>query len=149
MLPEQRSAALVEARSWIGTPYHHMGRVKGVGADCATFPAEVYAAVGAIPPLAIDYYPPDWHLHRGEEKYLARVLEHAHAVSAPEPGDFALWRVGRAFAHGAIVLAWPRIVHAAAGIGVIEDDGTSPALAFGRRGGAGARRDVRFFSPFS
>jgi cell wall-associated NlpC family hydrolase len=159
---EQRSAVLVEARRWIGTPYHHMGRLRGVGADCATFPAEVYAAAGVIAPVAIEFYPPDWHLHRGprdlagtagtgektHERYLARVLEHAVEVPAPLPGDMALWRVGRAFAHGAIVLGWPRIVHAVVGIGVMEDDGTSPTLALGRRRGSDARREVRFFSPW-
>jgi len=24
-----------EARTWLGTPYHHQPRVKGVGVDCA------------------------------------------------------------------------------------------------------------------
>ncbi len=23
------------ARTWLGTPYHHQGRLKGVGVDCA------------------------------------------------------------------------------------------------------------------
>ena len=145
---EQRSAVLVEARRWIGTPYHHMGRVRGVGADCATFPAEVYAAAGVMPPIAIAFYPPDWHLHRDTERYLERVTDHAAEVAAPLPGDFALWRIGRAFAHGAIVIAWPRIVHAVVGIGVIEDDGASPALAYGRRRGSDGRRAVLFFSPW-
>ena len=146
---EHRSAVLVEARRWIGTPYHHMGRVKGVGADCATFPAEVYAAVGVIASVPIAFYPQDWHLHRGEERYLAQVLDVAREVVAPEPGDLALWRIGRAFAHGAIVIAWPRIVHAAIGLGVIEDDASSPSLAFARRSDAHRRRDVRFFSPWN
>src|SRR5579871_668762 len=140
---DRRSAALAEALSWLGTPYRHMGRIKGVGADCATFPAAVYAAIGAIPEVEIEFYPPDWHLHRGEEKYLARVMQFAVPVDAPLPGDFVLWRFGRAFAHGAIVIAWPRIIHAAIGIGVIEDDGVAPTLAFGRRTG---RREHRFFS---
>jgi hypothetical protein len=99
--PEQRSAVLVEARRWIGTPYHHMGRIRGVGVDCATFPAEVYAAAGAIPPVQIEFYPPDWHLHSalrpdqsrpkgpGEidnhERYLAQVTEHAIEVERPDP----------------------------------------------------------------
>lgn len=30
-----REQILIEARSWIGTPYHHQGRLKGVGVDCA------------------------------------------------------------------------------------------------------------------
>jgi len=147
--PERRSAVLLEARRWIGTPYHHMGRVRGVGADCATFPAEVYAAAGVIAPVSIAFYPPDWHLHRDAENYLARVLEHAIEVELPQPGDFVLWRIGRAFAHGAIVLAWPRIVHAVVGIGVIEDDGESPTLAFARaRRTADSRRERKFFSPW-
>ena len=149
--PEQRSAVLVEARRWIGTPYHHMGRIRGVGVDCATFPAEVYAAAGVIAPVTIDFYPPDWHLHRASERYLHRVLEHAAEVDSPEPGDFTLWRIGRAFAHGAIVIAWPRIIHAVVGIGVIEDDGESPTLSFARlrsraRHNADAARERKFFS---
>ena len=28
------SALLTEARSWLDTPYHHQGRLKGVGVDC-------------------------------------------------------------------------------------------------------------------
>ena len=143
--PEQRSAALVEARSWIGTPYHHMGRVKGVGVDCATFPAEVYATAGLIAPVSIEFYPPDWHLHRADERYLNHVVALATEITAPMPGDFVLWRIGRAYAHGAIVIAWPRIIHAVVGIGVIEDDGESPTLAFGRRRHDGMR-PRKFFS---
>ena len=29
-----------------------------------------------------------------------------------QPGDFVVFRVGRCFAHGAIVIDWPRIIHA-------------------------------------
>lgn len=143
---EARQAVIAEARSWIGTPYHHMAQVKGAGVDCAMFPAAVYAAAGVIAPPAIEFYPPDWHLHRGAERYLERVVAYAAEIDAPEPGDFVLWRIGRAFAHGAIAIAWPRIVHPVVGIGVIEDDGESPTLAFGRpREG---RRPRRFFSPW-
>jgi hypothetical protein len=45
------------------------------------------------------------------------------------------------------VLAWPRIIHAVVGIGVIEDDGEAPTLAFGRaRRGSNIRRERKFFS---
>lgn len=140
-------AVLAEARTWLGTPYHHMARIKGVGADCATFPAAVYAACGVIAPVAISHYPPDWHLNRGGERYLDQVLGRAAPIAEAEPGDFALWRIGRAFAHGAIVIAWPRIIHAVVGIGVIEDDGTAPVLATGRR--RDGFREHRFFSPWA
>ena len=29
-----RAELIAEARTWLGTPFHHQGRVKGVGADC-------------------------------------------------------------------------------------------------------------------
>ena len=139
----QRANVVRIARTWLGTPYRPLGRVRGSGCDCATFPAEVYAAAGVIAPIAIGHYPPDWHLHQGGERYLARVLEVAREVAAPQTGDFVLYRMGRALAHGAIVIAWPRIVHAAWNIGVVEDDGTAPALTYDRRAG---RRERRFYS---
>lgn len=108
----QRAAVVAEALSWLGTPYHHMGRVKGGGVDCAMLPAEVYAACGLIPRQQVDFYPMDWHLHRSGERYLAQVLTYAHEVEQPEPGDLVLWRYGRCLAHGAIVTAWPRVIHA-------------------------------------
>ena len=52
------------------------------------------------------YYPRDWHLHRSAERYLETVLARATEISedAARPGDVVLYRFGRAFAHGAIVL---------------------------------------------
>ena len=125
----QRARVVAEARAWCGAAYHHMARVKpNPGAcergatDCAQLLACVYRAAGLVPELPLEYYPPDWHLHRGLERYLNKVTEHAREIHVPGPGDLALWRWGRCFAHGAIVTAWPRVVHAMAGIGVLEED---------------------------
>lgn len=30
-----RRQIIAEARTWLGTPFHHQGRLKGVGVDCA------------------------------------------------------------------------------------------------------------------
>lgn len=149
----ERAAVVAEARSWLRTPYHHMGRVKGAGVDCATLLAEIYARAGLIPPLDLPFYPPDWHLHRDAERYLGLVLEHAveifpHAPSCDvNPGDIALWRFGRCFAHGAIVIDWPGVIHAYSGRGcVLEDAETATWLAYlGDKRGA-QRRPVRFFT---
>ena len=110
----QRAAVIAEARTWFATPYHHAARVKGAGADCATLPAEVYAAAGVIPPVAIGHYPPDWHLHRESERYLAIISTLAGPIEreAARPGDVVLFRFGRAFSHGAIITEWPQVVHA-------------------------------------
>jgi cell wall-associated NlpC family hydrolase len=131
-----RQAIVAEARSWIGTPYLHQGRVKGAGVDCAMLLLEVYERVGLIPHLAlaevvvdpagqIAKYPPDWMLHRDEERYLeiverfARKLPRGESV-APLDGDIALYRWGRTISHGAIVDRWPRIIHAYSRSGWVE-----------------------------
>ena len=49
--------AVAEAMTWLGTPYHHQGRVKGIGIDCATLLCEVYEVVGLIDHLNPRPYP--------------------------------------------------------------------------------------------
>jgi cell wall-associated NlpC family hydrolase len=170
---------VAEARTWIGTKYHHMARVKGAGTDCLMLLAEVYEACGIIPHLDVPFYPADWNLHRNAELYLAGVMQHAREYyrscglrdtadgkstcwcwndtpdggdiscaargrlkAVPEPGDVALFKFGRCYAHGAIITEWPRLIHAWVGVGVLEDNAeTRPELAK-------QRRQVRFFDPF-
>ncbi len=112
---ERRLTIVSEAKTWLGTPYHHEARVKGVGVDCAQLLLAVYSApgVGLIPEIAVAHYPRDWHMHRSAERYMAIVREHAREIEGPpQPGDVVLWRFGRCFSHGAIVIAWPIVIHA-------------------------------------
>jgi NlpC/P60 family putative phage cell wall peptidase len=117
-----RDRVIAEARTWLGTPYHHHARVKGAGVDCAMLLAEVYAGAGVVPPVAIGPadYPHDWHLHRSEELYVA-WLERcgAREVQTPAPGDVALFRWGRTWSHGAILVDGGQLVHSYVGRGVI------------------------------
>jgi len=108
-----RDAIVEEARRWIGTPYHHMADVLGVGVDCAMLPLRVYQSVGLIP-LDVDPrpYPHDWMLHRSDERYLQNVERFASKVDEPLPGDIALFRIGRCLAHGAIVETPHMMIHA-------------------------------------
>lgn len=135
----RRTVVLEEVEAWLGTPYHHMGRVKGAGTDCLMLLVEIYEAAGAIPNINVPFYPPDWHMHRSAERYLEGVMCYAREIEAPEPGDVALFRFGRCFAHGAIVVAWPRLIHAWHNAGVVYGDVDQAPLA---------GRAVRFFSPF-
>lgn len=138
----KRLAVVAEAGSWIGTPYRAAQRVKGRagGVDCLTFVVEVYERAGLVPHCAVPFYPPDWHLHRGIERYLDGVLEYAREIEGPpEPGDIVLFRFGRCFAHGGIVTSWPRLIHAWNGAGVVPVDADQPLLG---------QRPRRFFSPF-
>jgi NlpC/P60 family putative phage cell wall peptidase len=138
-LDPRRAAVIEAARGWLGTPYHHMARLKGVGCDCLTLLAAVYHESGIVPAIEIPFYPPDWHLHRSVERYMHGILEYAREVEKPQPGDVALFKFGRCFAHGAVVVEWPRVIHAWNGLGAVRGDASKPALA---------GRAVRFFSPF-
>ena len=120
---------LAEADSWLLTPFHHRGLVKGVGVDCAHFLIGVFSAVGAFPLWQPEDYPPDWHLHRGEERFLGYLEQYANRVDDPHPGDVAMFRFGRCVSHGSIIVRWPRIIHAYIGQGVVyADANTSPKL---------------------
>jgi cell wall-associated NlpC family hydrolase len=106
-----REEVLAEARSWLNTPYHHQGRIKGAGVDCGQLLLAVYAAVGIIPDTEVGNYSNEWHLHRDEERYLGWVEKFAHQVETPKPGDIALFKFGRCVSHGAIVVQWPLVLH--------------------------------------
>ena len=76
-----RAAVVTEAKTWIGTPFHHAARVKGAGVDCLMLLAEVYERAGVTagrinPP----FYVPDWHLHRDAERYMEGLLHYARPV---------------------------------------------------------------------
>ena len=127
---ELRERIVAEARSWLGTPYHHAARVKGAGVDCAMLLAAVYEGCDLIAPVAFDRYPPNWMIHRDGERLLDVVATRAHEIEEPgQPGDLVLYRFGRAFAHGAIVIIWPTIIHALQGSGAILDTVDGPQLA--------------------
>jgi cell wall-associated NlpC family hydrolase len=112
----RRERVVRVAQGWLGTPYHPGGRVKGAGVDCLTLLAEVYHEAGIVPHVDVPYYPHDWHLHRGTERYLDGLLTYAKEIAdGPRMGDIALWKFGRCYSHGAIVVEWPLVIHAYVG----------------------------------
>lgn len=123
--------------SWLKTPWHHHARVRGAGVDCAQLLIAVYSDAGLIPDFDPGDYPPDWMQHRSEERFLSFVLARADQVVIPEPGDVAIYTVGRCFSHGAIVIAWPQIIHA-------SNRDRMVCLADGTQGWL-AGRDVQFW----
>ena len=76
----RRLAVTKEAREWLGTPYHHMGRLRGAGTDCLMVLAEVYEAAAIVPHVEVPFYPPDWHLHRDAERYLEGMMRYAREI---------------------------------------------------------------------
>jgi NlpC/P60 family putative phage cell wall peptidase len=140
-LDPRRQAILAEAQTWLGTRFHSNAHLKGAGADCLGLIYGVYRAVGLIPEITIPFYKPDQMLHTDDETYLAGLERYGHEVDSPLPGDVAIFKYGRLFWHGAIVTAWPRLIHAYAERGeVCRGDGDQGKLRL--------HRPVKFFSVF-
>ena len=119
-----RAAVVAAARAWIGTPYHHMADIKGVGVDCGMLLVRIYCDLGLVTPFDPRPYTKDWMLHREEERYLGILLARGRAVSKPDAGDIILFRFGRCYSHGGIVtVADPlTIVHAYAPARIVLEE---------------------------
>ena len=70
--------------SWLGTPYRHMQRCKGRGADCTLFFAACLEEAGILTRVDYGYYPRDWHIHTYEELVLTSI--HANMDRHTKPG---------------------------------------------------------------
>lgn len=146
----KRSEVCEEALSWNKTPYVKKGQLKGLGADCFTFPAEVMIACGIFTREQLPPYQHDWFLHTTEEEYLKLLFRHAveiltarcWATLKVEPGNIAVVRFrSQVFNHSAIVLKWPRCIH------TLKDGGVQEFNAHLHPMWAG--HEVKFFDPFN
>lgn len=103
---DPRAAALLaEARGWIGTPWRHQGRTKGVGVDCVGFVIEVARAVGVLSVDEAANYrrrPDGVTLPAKLDAYLARK-----PTSALAPADIVMIRTDAVADHVAFVGDYP------------------------------------------
>lgn len=95
-----------EARTWIGTPFVHGARVKGVGVDCVGL-LQALARDFGIPTVDRAAYPmrPDGTLRGEIESRMARVRE-------ARPGDVLLMSFGGAEPHHVALYTGDTIIHA-------------------------------------
>lgn len=124
----QRAAVVAEARSWLRTPYHHAADARGAGVDCGMLLVRVYVDTGLCEPFDPRPYPPDWMMHRSEERYLGFIFNRTKEVDRPLPGDVVVFRFGRCYSHGGIVTCVTplTIIHAfQPARSVIEDEVSS------------------------
>lgn len=146
----QRARVIAAARSWVGTPYHHRAMIKGVGVDCATLLVACYTEAGLLPTVELPRYSGQWHLHQEEEKYTDFIKQFGAEVDrAPLPGEVVVWKFHRCYAHGAIVVEWPTIIHSLIKVGCELDDAEkNRMLAFvsERVPTQGQRRPMKVFS---
>ncbi len=131
-----RDDVLTIARRWRGTPFHDGAQLEGIGCDCAQLLGAVYGEAGLAPGLVIEPYSPQFMLHRDDPLFEAYVRRFAHEIEAADvkPGDVVLYKVGRSFAHGAIVVDWPlTIIHAFKSFGMVAETGAFDADLYGRQ----------------
>jgi len=144
---ERRADIVAEALSWVDTPFRMNACIRGVGVDCGRFPRAVLSACGVVVPELPPHWPRDFMHHKMaiSEPYLDLLQTALSEVSVPLPGDVALFKAHQSlcFSHAAIVIDWPRIIHAR-GIGSHPCVEESTASAWP----LGAGIPVRFFSAF-
>lgn len=140
---DQRQAVLQEAVTWRGTPFCHMGCVKGKegGVDCAMFIVEVFSRVGMVQNLVVEPYSYQWHQNQHEERYLNIIRQYAREVDSPLPGDIIVFRMEKEqpYSHGGIVEAWPVIIHAVDKLGCYRENISRSLFA---------KKERLFFRPF-
>ncbi len=135
-------AMVDEARLWIGTPFHHQGRVKGIGCDCIGLVLGVINAVGVrsrtldaagdpVPFTDFDEtdYAPDPNGQRLKEKMDCHFTK--VALSRIRAGDVLLFRIIHLPQHVGIVAPHPigglSLIHAYAPARRVVEERLSPS----------------------
>jgi NlpC/P60 family putative phage cell wall peptidase len=91
----QADRIVVEARSWIGTPYVHQASVKGAGTDCLGLLRGVWRAVIGPEPMPVPAYTSDWDEAAASE-VLTSAAEHClrrKLLADAALGDVLLFRM--------------------------------------------------------
>ncbi|MBB4212677.1 NlpC/P60 family putative phage cell wall peptidase [Rhodothalassium salexigens DSM 2132] len=102
------------ARRWLGTPWHHQGRVRGVGVDCAGL------VIGVARDLGLDPVDVTGYGRRPDSDDLVRLIR-AHLIEIPlaeaQPAAVLLMRIDGRAQH----------------LGILTDVGLLHAYALARR----------------
>jgi NlpC/P60 family putative phage cell wall peptidase len=123
-----REMIVAEAMGWLGTPYQHDQNCKGAGVDCSTFLIGVWEACGYGEIEPVGHYSEDWNMHQNDPMYLNLLLKHSRFInpqkSPPLPGDLVIVKLARSRSqnHTAIIIDFPKIIHAVYMRGVVIDD---------------------------
>lgn len=114
--------AIEAARACIGTPFHHQGRVPGVGLDCIGLVVVAARAAGINVRDQQDYSPrPDGN------KLIEAIAAHgAVKVDAVLPADILLFRYDGQPQHVALATSENSMVHAFAPAGRVVETSIGP-----------------------
>jgi cell wall-associated NlpC family hydrolase len=106
-----RLAIIVEARTWLGTPFRHQGRTRGAGVDCAGVVIGVARALGLseFDTTAYGRLPNGHAMRRLCDAHLRPIL-----LKTARPGDVLLMAWRRYPQHLAVVVDHPQ------GLGIVH-----------------------------
>jgi NlpC/P60 family putative phage cell wall peptidase len=124
-----RGEIVTEARSWMGTKFHHQASLKGVGCDCIGLVRGVARGVGFRDPFttgeAIQFAgygrtPEPKRLLEACERFLQRI-----AIDAAIAGDILLLRFEREPQHFALLTSRhpDQMIHSHASVGRVTESG--------------------------
>jgi cell wall-associated NlpC family hydrolase len=119
-----RAAVIVEALSWIGTPFKNCSDIKGPqgGVDCAMLMVRANVDTGRLPPFDPRPYPASWMLHNREERFLGIIRDQLGGieVETPRVADNLVFKFGLCFSHGGILINADELVHAYIRSGIVH-----------------------------
>lgn len=121
-----RNAIVTEALDWLGTPFVHCGREKGVGVDCVGLVICVYHTVGLL--NNFDYNSYSTFAPEGTTRnMLLRFCDPLMSLDMALKGDLLLFRIHGYEQHVAIVTenGGGRICHAFQSPGVVAEHETN------------------------
>jgi NlpC/P60 family putative phage cell wall peptidase len=103
-----REQFVAEARSWIGTPYQHQGRLKGIACDCIGLVICTAQALGLTRENPIDYGKrPDGRLRFSLEQHVEPI-----PTSEAQAADILLFQWNAVPLHVAIMTDGEHMIHA-------------------------------------
>ena len=124
-----RAEIVAEARTWLGTPFHHQASVKGVGGDCIGLVRGVARAVGFRDPFATGEaqrfagYGPQPDARQLLEA--CRLFLRPIVISSAQAGDILLMRFCHEPQHFVLVSSRTpdRMIHSHMSVGRVTESG--------------------------
>lgn len=94
---------IAEAKTWIGTPYHHQASLKGVGCDCIGLIRGILRELYHFEAAEGINYSADWGDSNGNEDIIDAGFKYMISIPVEEagPGDMVAvrWAKGRVAKH--------------------------------------------------
>ncbi len=121
-----REQVIVEARTWLGTPFRHQGRLKGHGVDCIGFPWGVAKDLNLLQDIDLDSPKVKPYLGYGKapapSKFLGALEEHLVRIEFADVliADIILFR-GKLYPNHLAIVTDFGIIHSSAERGKVVE----------------------------